>query len=136
MTILRSILRTYSTLTTSLLAPPPTVTSTTAPDWEQHVEWITVLAQNIMAAANDLRPVQARGNLELMMKQQLALRKEETKTLHAKCDALESRLSELRASTQKLTKERDLVPSPKDLQGTDANQVSIGEDVLCWADGV
>jgi len=35
-----------------------------------------------MAAANDLRPVQARTNLEWMMKRQLALRREETKTLH------------------------------------------------------
>jgi mediator of RNA polymerase II transcription subunit 7 len=100
LSILRSILLTYSTLTTSLLAPPPTPSSTAPPEWQQHVEWITILAQNIMAAANDLRPVQvcfkiylccckthnsrsqARGNLELMMKQQLELRREETKALH------------------------------------------------------
>lgn len=53
-----------------------------------------------MAAANDLRPVQARGNLERMMQRQLELRKEETKAIHAKCDALEARLEELRLSTQ------------------------------------
>jgi mediator of RNA polymerase II transcription subunit 7 len=40
------------------------------------------MAQNIMAAANDLRPVQARVTLELMMKRQLELRKEETTALH------------------------------------------------------
>lgn len=28
------------------------------PEWTRHVEWITILAQNIMAAANDLRPIQ------------------------------------------------------------------------------
>jgi mediator of RNA polymerase II transcription subunit 7 len=40
------------------------------------------MAQNIMAAANDLRPVQAQGNLELMMRRQLQLRNEETRLLH------------------------------------------------------
>ena len=58
LSILRSMLVTYSTLTTSLLAPPPTISSNVTPDWQRHVQWITDLAQNIMAAANDLRPVQ------------------------------------------------------------------------------
>ena len=82
-TILRSMLVTYSQLLDSLLAPPPTASATAPPEWQKQVEWITVLAQNIMAAANDLRPVQARGNLELMMQRQLELRKEETKAIHA-----------------------------------------------------
>jgi len=102
LSILRSMLVTYSKLTTSLLAPPPTVSSTATPDWQRHVEWITVLAQNIMAAANDMRPVQARGSLELMVKRQLELRREETKVLHTKCDALEGKLAELRAAAQKI----------------------------------
>lgn len=76
------MLLTYSKLTGSLLLPPQTTAASAPPDWQRHVEWITVLAQNIMAAANDLRPVQARGNLELMMKRQLELRREETKILH------------------------------------------------------
>ncbi|OBZ76142.1 Mediator of RNA polymerase II transcription subunit 7 [Grifola frondosa] len=63
--ILRSLLVTYSHLLNALLAPPPTPASAAPPEWQRHVEWITVLAQNVMAAANDLRPVQARGNLEL-----------------------------------------------------------------------
>ncbi|KIK70820.1 hypothetical protein GYMLUDRAFT_148414 [Collybiopsis luxurians FD-317 M1] len=82
-TILRSMLVTYSNLTSALLAPPPTVSSTAPPEWRKHVEWITVLGQNLMAAANDLRPVQARGNLELMMRRQLELRKEETRAIHS-----------------------------------------------------
>jgi mediator of RNA polymerase II transcription subunit 7 len=53
-----------------------------------------------MAAANDLRPVQARGNLESMMKRQLELRREETRNLHQKCDTLGARISELRATIQ------------------------------------
>ena len=37
------------------------------PDWQRHIEWITVMSQNIMAAANDLRPVQVRpSNLSLI----------------------------------------------------------------------
>ena len=74
---------TYSKLLTSLLAPPPTNSFEGEPEWKQHLEWINVLAQNIMAAANDLRPVQARGNLELMMRRQLEVRREETKAIHS-----------------------------------------------------
>ena len=73
----------YSKLLNAVLAPPPTTTSQFEPEWKQHLEWINILAQNIMAAANDLRPVQARGNLELMMRRQLELRREETKAVHA-----------------------------------------------------
>ncbi|KAJ7070759.1 MED7 protein-domain-containing protein [Mycena amicta] len=98
--ILRSLLVTYSSLTSSVLAPPPTMPSADKPEWQDNVEWITILAQNLMAAANDLRPVQARGNLELLMQRQLDLRREETKTLHAKCDVLDAKLKELRAAAQ------------------------------------
>ncbi|GLB35961.1 putative component of the Mediator complex, a coactivator involved in the regulated transcription of nearly all RNA polymerase II-dependent genes [Lyophyllum shimeji] len=107
--ILRSLLVTYSSLTASLLAPPPSTTSTESPEWHRHVEWITVLSQNIMAAANDLRPVQARGNLELMMRRQLELRRSETEALHSKCDALEAKLAEMRKSMEDLSKR---VPTP------------------------
>ena len=95
--VLHSLLVTYSSLLASLLAPPP-ISEDTPPEWRRHVEWITVLSQNLMAAANDLRPVQAwffeilwkpwpdfcqaRGNLESMMRRQLELRRQETKNLH------------------------------------------------------
>lgn len=62
--ILRSILVSYSSLTSSLLAPPPPEPA--VPEWQRYVEWITILAQNIMAAANDLRPVQVRCGVILL----------------------------------------------------------------------
>ncbi|KAG6911587.1 hypothetical protein DXG01_011890 [Tephrocybe rancida] len=102
LSILRSLLVTFSSLTSSLLAPPPSTASSDPPEWHRHVEWITVLSQNIMAAANDLRPVQARGNLELMMRRQLELRRSETDALHSKCDALEANLADLRKSIDSL----------------------------------
>ena len=58
LTILKSILVSYSHLLSALLAPPPTASSTAPPDYLRHVEWIAVMSQNIMAAANDMRPVQ------------------------------------------------------------------------------
>jgi hypothetical protein len=58
LTILKSTLVTYSHLLNALLAPPPTSSSNGPPEWQRHVEWITVMSQNLMAAANDLRPVQ------------------------------------------------------------------------------
>jgi hypothetical protein len=60
LTILKSMLVTYSSFLGALLAPPPSAASDAPPEWHRQVEWITVLAQNIMAAANDLRPVQVR----------------------------------------------------------------------------
>jgi mediator of RNA polymerase II transcription subunit 7 len=55
--ILRSLLVTYSSLMSSLLLPPP-LSPEDQPEWKRHVDWISNLATNLMAAANDLRPVQ------------------------------------------------------------------------------
>lgn len=57
--ILRSMLVSYSALMGSILVSPP-INPIVPPEWRRHVEWITVLSQNLMAAANDLRPVQVR----------------------------------------------------------------------------
>ncbi|KAF9527755.1 MED7 protein-domain-containing protein [Crepidotus variabilis] len=105
--VLRSVLVTYSSLMGSLLAPPP-INPEIPPDWQHHVEWINVLSQNLMAAANDLRPIQAREHLETMMKRQLQLRREETRMIHEKCDSLSTKLAELRASIQASLTEPEL----------------------------
>ena len=55
--ILRSLLVTYSTLMSSLLLPPP-LNPEEPPEWQKRVDWISNLVTNLMAAANDLRPVQ------------------------------------------------------------------------------
>ncbi|KAJ8586529.1 hypothetical protein M405DRAFT_935326 [Rhizopogon salebrosus TDB-379] len=137
--ILRSMLVTYSSLTDTMLAPPPPPSASAAPEWQRHVEWITILAQNLMAAANDLRPVQARGNLELVMQQQLKLRREETKNIHSQCDALEARLLELRSSAHEMAasaadQESIVKPSGAEVP-TSAIDVSL-EDMLRWAEEV
>lgn len=56
--VLRTLLHTYSSFLSSILAPPPSQTSDVPPDWQRLVEWMRVMGQNIMGAANDLRPVQ------------------------------------------------------------------------------
>ncbi|KAM5545901.1 hypothetical protein V8D89_000027 [Ganoderma adspersum] len=136
--ILRSLLVTYSKLLSSLLAPPPTSSSESDAEWKQHLEWINILAQNIMAAANDLRPVQARGNLELMMRRQLELRIEDTRTIHSKCDSLEAQLAELRQAAQGLGSASSAGAShavAPPMQLPDPNEMS-NEDVLRWAEEV
>jgi len=58
------MLVTYSSLLGSLLEPPNTMsTAGLQPEWQRYVEWITVLSQNLMAAANDLRPIQVCSRL-------------------------------------------------------------------------
>ncbi|KAI5124182.1 hypothetical protein M0805_000987 [Coniferiporia weirii] len=96
LSILRSMLVTYSRLLKSLLDPPPNPQSTEPSEWHKHVEWMTVMSQNIMSAANDLRPVQARYNLEAMMTRQLELRRGETVFIHEKCNDLQRKLLELK----------------------------------------
>ncbi|KAI0943779.1 hypothetical protein AcW1_002861 [Taiwanofungus camphoratus] len=145
--VLRSLLVTYSRLLDALLAPPPTASFTTPPEWQRQVEWITVLAQNIMAAANDLRPVQARGNLELMMQRQLELRREETKAIHSKCDALEAKLAEMRTTVQDMSLgtdtgvEKNISANENNAaQSRESSQVGFGaismDDVLRWAEEI
>ncbi|KAF8641019.1 hypothetical protein AX17_000664 [Amanita inopinata Kibby_2008] len=134
LSILRSILATYSLLTASLLQPPTLPEAMIQPEWQRHVEWIGVLSQNIMAAANDLRPVQARVNLELMMKRQLQVRREETKNVHSRCDALEAKLKSLRESFQSISAAKSMTAASifDEFQNTPSNISQ--EDVLRWAE--
>lgn len=137
LSVLRSLLVTYSALTSSLLDPPPALSQAEPPGWQRQVEWINVLGQNLMAAANDLRPVQARGNLELMMKRQLELRREETKTMHSKCDSMQAKLNELRSSLS--LEQQDTMTSVLGQKTADVNENDASldkQDVLSWAEAV
>ncbi|KAJ8488322.1 hypothetical protein ONZ45_g13992 [Pleurotus djamor] len=103
------------------------------PEWGRRAEWIDVLAQNMMFAANELRPIQARANLEGMMRRQIELRRQETSNLHTKCDYLEAKLAELRsiASTSS--------SHPHSQQSKPAPPVQVSahvslDDVLRWAE--
>lgn len=133
LSIIRSLLVTYSNLIGAIVAPPPPPFSQVPPEWHRHVEWITVLAQNLMAAANDLRPVQARGNLEHMMQRQLDIRQEETRAIHATCDELESRLQTLRTAALEMVPKQNTGT----LQETSVSgEATTTEEVLRWAEEV
>jgi len=49
----------------------------------------------MIAAVNELRPVQARATLEMAMVKQLNSRREATKAIHVTCDELEAQLATL-----------------------------------------
>lgn len=147
LTVLKSMLVTYSHMLNGLLAPPPTTTSSTLPEeWRRHTEWIGTMSLNLTAAANELRPVQARGNLELMMRRQLGLRREETQSIHAKCDELEAKLSQLSGSALEASKGYD--DAEEGSTSNEAMQVeglagatpttafATVEDVLRWAEEI
>ena len=55
-----SLFVTYSSLTGAILSPPSPLHSQVPPEWHRHVEWITILVQNLTATANGFRPVQVR----------------------------------------------------------------------------
>ncbi|KAH9486563.1 Mediator of RNA polymerase II transcription subunit 7 [Psilocybe cubensis] len=134
--ILRSLLVTYSSLMGALLSPPP-LSPEVPPDWQRHVEWINVLSQNLMAAANDLRPVQARGNLEMMMKRQLDLRREETRKIHEKCDTLSTKLNQLRSTVQRMLADENTPSQPEAKTSNNQPSPQITQvDVLNWAEQV
>ncbi|KIY63030.1 hypothetical protein CYLTODRAFT_426451 [Cylindrobasidium torrendii FP15055 ss-10] len=146
LSILKSLLVSYTQLTSSLLAPPPTNSvGELPPQWYTHSEWLTVLSQNLMSAANDLRPVQARGNLESMMKRQIELRREETDVLHKKCDTLEGKLAELRQAAQTAFTTEDepsearplgtpITAAPNSQNPTASAGGVTNDDVLRWAE--
>lgn len=129
------MLVTYSSLLGSLLEPPNTrSTAHLQPEWQRYVEWITTLSLNLMAAANDLRPMQAQVNLEMMMTRQLELRREETKQLHSKCDELEAKLTELKSSAARV-----LLQGPKQMEEkvvVDNPTTITAEDVAKWAEEI
>jgi len=87
----------YSNLINAALVPP---TGGGVEAWQTQADWITTLTQNLMAAANELRPMQARSNLEAMMKRQLELRRQETAAIHSKCDEIEAELDEMRLAAK------------------------------------
>ncbi|KAF9514201.1 hypothetical protein BS47DRAFT_1343289, partial [Hydnum rufescens UP504] len=96
--LLQTLLLEYHSLVGALLIPPPPILPDVPqePLWAKHIDWIGLVALNMVAAVNELRPIQARGTLELARKNQLAARREETRAIHAKCDALTATLATLR----------------------------------------
>ncbi|KIJ46362.1 hypothetical protein M422DRAFT_778408 [Sphaerobolus stellatus SS14] len=98
--VLSTLLFTYSNFLSSVIAPPVPPNEDRKPDWDDLLNWMRIMGQNLIGAANDLRPVQARANLEAMMTRQLELRQEETKAIHTTCDSLETKLMELKKSVE------------------------------------
>lgn len=59
--ILTTMLFTYSSFLGSIVSPPPPpYAEEIPPDWHRLLEWMRVTGQNLIAAANDLRPIQVR----------------------------------------------------------------------------
>jgi len=155
--ILRSLLAGYLDLLSSTTAPPPVGSNPAEPEWVRLIEWMNLAGQNMLAAANDLRPVQARVSLEIMMRRQLELRRAETQAIHGKCDALETQLAELKARASAVLEKRppfsrqaseqdvpmdfETFGMPQHVQGasfplgqTLVPTVNGTEDVLRWAE--
>ncbi|KAF8341294.1 MED7 protein-domain-containing protein [Cantharellus anzutake] len=95
--MLRTILVTYHRLVGALLIPPHPVAQ--EPEWVQHMEWIRIVTLNMVAAVNELRPVQARETLKTALRTQLESRRQQTKYIHAKCDELSEQLASLKSLT-------------------------------------
>lgn len=57
--LLQTLLRTYHSMLSSLLIPPRR-DQHTEPEWHRQVEWIRLVATNMISAVNELRPMQVR----------------------------------------------------------------------------
>ncbi|KAJ9475533.1 Mediator of RNA polymerase II transcription subunit 7 [Pseudozyma hubeiensis] len=127
LTLLRTLLQTYREITGDLLkpaqpydvwvpaVPDPNLTpeqqqqqmatnpgfwtqSTEAKDRLKHMQNVVV---NMQFLINELRPVQAKETLKLIMQMQLERRKQETKLIRKKCESMRSRVEELKSMLAK-----------------------------------
>ncbi|KAI0034132.1 MED7 protein-domain-containing protein [Vararia minispora EC-137] len=146
LSILKSMLVAYSTLLKSLLLPPPSnpvidpqTGQPLPPEWDRQVHWIQTLAQNILAAANELRPVQARVNVEMLLKRQLDFRRAETRAIHEQCDSLEAQLAELRSLAKQSAESNGESEKARQTAAAVTSSLSVqltADDVLRWAEEV
>lgn len=81
--LLHTMLRTHLDLVNTLLLPPPTMQAMEQPysDVGQLIEHIKVAGINMHYLANELRPVQARETLKVMMRAMIDDRKSKTEAL-------------------------------------------------------
>ncbi|KAH7106402.1 MED7 protein-domain-containing protein [Auriculariales sp. MPI-PUGE-AT-0066] len=151
--VLRTLLDSYLKLLSATGQPPPTTSAYVdgvepTKDWQHHLGWLHTLSLNLMAAANDMRPAQARANVEGLLRRQLDLRREETKKLHARCDALEQTLATLQKQSSHTLSSNGAAAAV--LESTELDPMTSAghaimildnsplskEDVYAWADGV
>jgi len=136
-TILRSLLLSYSYLLKSILLPPPSIHTQDLHDWHRHLDWITVMSQNIIAAANDLRPAQARVNIEALIRNQIELRRSETQFIQRKCESFEKLLETLKSVTADIgNPTSSLTQRQNALERKDAYLMVQISEALYWADDV
>ncbi|BGP20020.1 hypothetical protein JCM10213v2_008155 [Rhodosporidiobolus nylandii] len=94
LTLLRTLIVTYTHLLDSLLTPPPSLAHPRPPlpdgsqaptDPERLTEHMRLVAINMHYLVNELRPVQARETLKGMMRSQIELRKAKTAAIKHHC---------------------------------------------------
>ncbi|GAA5985101.1 hypothetical protein JCM5350_000842 [Sporobolomyces pararoseus] len=137
-TLLRALLLTYTQLLNSLLTPPPSKlhpppqapnqengSQQAQSDPERMTEHIRLITINMHHLVNELRPVQARETLKLMMRYQIDRRKEKTLAIKERCQEIRSTLAELQEKVQ-TTSDSVTTPSSTDKQ----NQTSSSNDPL------
>ncbi|UZJ54353.1 hypothetical protein CBS101457_003673 [Exobasidium rhododendri] len=110
MTILRTLLKSYLGLVDILLETPQEyLASTQIPNTDQIIQsWrfvsqdkakdINDLSINFMHLLNEMRPLQAKEELMMLLKRQLRRRREETELIKLQCQAMRAELRKMRES--------------------------------------
>ncbi|KAG8745297.1 Mediator of RNA polymerase II transcription subunit 7 [Ceratobasidium sp. 414] len=113
------------------------------PSWLRLTEWTEIVGVNMVMAVNDLRSLQARATLEGMMEMQVRNRRDDTRTINEKCDAIEAMLDGLKQQSLHF---KALLPSEE--QGKDAPEqrqkaktstdmeILTQDDLMAWAEEV
>ncbi|GAA5966957.1 hypothetical protein JCM3765_004413 [Sporobolomyces pararoseus] len=140
-TLLRALLLTYTQLLNSLLTPPPSRLHPPPPqppnqengsqqaqsDPERMTEHIRLITINMHHLVNELRPVQARETLKLMMRYQIDRRKEKTIAIRERCQEIRSTLADLQEKVQ-TTSDSIATPSSADKQDQTSSSLNVSSN--------
>ncbi|GAA5979360.1 hypothetical protein JCM11641_005012 [Rhodosporidiobolus odoratus] len=119
-TLLQTFIVTYTQLLDAILAPPPSLARPRPPlpdgsqpptDPERMTEHLRLIAMNMHYLVNELRPVQARETLKMMMRSQIELRKVKTAAVKQRCATIRSTLSTLHANVSHTSSNASSTPS-------------------------
>ncbi|KAB5589272.1 hypothetical protein CTheo_7289 [Ceratobasidium theobromae] len=138
--LLHTLLHNHFEMLGALLEAPPIPTQENpepTPTWLRLTEWTEIAGVNMIMAVNDLRTLQARATLEGMMETQLQNRRDDTRVINERCDAIEAMLEGLKNQSlefKSLLKGESSSAPPNPNTKASAGVPTVSQaDLMAWA---